>query len=222
MAISQAAQDYLKAIYKLQNNPADNGAVNTTTLSETVGVAAASATHMIKRLAEMRLVAHTPYKGVALTEAGEKIALEVLRHHRLLERYLMDSLGYTWDEVDEEADRLEHVISEAFEDRIDKAMGYPTTDPHGDPIPSKDGDVAREEVVRLSEVSVGRQVVIKKVSDESPEMLRYMDDLGLKPTARVEVRERAPFNGPLLVKVDPGSEHALGLEVADQIFVTEP
>jgi DtxR family Mn-dependent transcriptional regulator len=186
-----------------------------------MGVAAASVTNMVKRLAEMRLVRHTPYHGVALTEAGEKIALEVIRHHRLLECYLMDTLGYSWDEVDEEADRLEHVISEAFEERIDRVLGFPTTDPHGDPIPTKDGSIYQDATVRLSDVEAGRTVRIRQVSDTSAEMLRYMDDLGLKPDRAVTVKEKAPFNGPLLIKVDTDSEHALGLEVAEHIFVTD-
>ena len=221
MAISHSVQDYLKTIYKLQNDHGADGAVNTTLLSETMGVAAASVTSMFKKLAEMNLVRHTPYKGVALTDAGEKAALEVVRHHRLLERYLMDTLGYTWDEVDAEADRLEHVISEDFEERIDKAMGYPTTDPHGDPIPTKDGDIKRVDTSRLSEAGVGKRVQIRHVSDHDPKMLRYMEDLGLIPSATVEVRERAPFNGPLLVAVAAGGEHALGLEVARHIYVVD-
>ena len=219
--VSQTIQNYLRAIYKLQNRHGADGSVNTTLLSETMGVAAASVTAMFKKLAEMQLVRHTPYKGVALTDAGEKVALEVVRHHRLLERYLMETLGYSWDEVDAEADRLEHVISEEFEDRIDKAMGHPRIDPHGDPIPTKDGSIAREDTQRLSEVEVGKRVLIKQVSDQDPNMLRYMEDLGLVPSATVDVRERAPFNGPLLVAVTPGDEHALGLEVADHIFVVE-
>ncbi len=221
MAISHSVQDYLKTIYKLQNGHGADGSVNTTLLSETMGVAAASVTSMFKKLAEMNLVRHTPYKGVALTDAGEKAALEVVRHHRLLERYLMDTLGYSWDEVDAEADRLEHVISEDFEDRIDKAMGYPTIDPHGDPIPAKDGSIHRENTCRLSEISVGKRVQIRHVSDHDPNMLRYMEDLGLVPAATVEIRERAPFNGPLLVAVTSGDQHALGLEVAHHIYVVE-
>ncbi|MBK36322.1 MAG: DtxR family transcriptional regulator [Gemmatimonadetes bacterium] len=221
MAISHSVQDYLKTIYKLQNGHGANSSVNTTLLSETMGVSAASVTSMFKKLAEMDLVRHTPYKGVALTDAGEKAALEVVRHHRLLERYLMDRLGYSWDEVDAEADRLEHVISEEFEDRIDKAMGYPTIDPHGDPIPTKDGNIHRIDTSRLSETKVGKQVRIVHVSDHDPEMLRYMEGLGLVPATRVEVRERAPFNGPLLVVVNAGEEHALGLEVARHIHVAE-
>ena len=154
MAISHAVQDYLKAIYKLGNG---NGleSVNTTLLSDYLDVSAASTTNMVKKLAEMKLLAYTPYKGFALTNTGEKIALEVIRHHRLLEKYLADTLGYSWDEVDAEADRLEHVISEEFEDRIDRALGFPKTDPHGDPIPDSDGAVATPEYQTLLTCPVG-------------------------------------------------------------------
>ncbi len=221
MAISHAVQDYLKAIYKLEHELEADGNVNTTVLSEQLSVSPASTTNMVKKLAEMKLVVHTPYKGFVLTDAGAKIALEVIRHHRLLERYLTDTLGYSWDEVDAEADRLEHVISEDLEDRIDKVLGFPTIDPHGDPIPAKDGSIEKHPTERLSEIEAGRTVVIKKVSDDSAEMLRYMDDLGLRPSATIEVKERAPFNGPMLVEVDASIEHSIGLEVAGHIYVSE-
>ena len=221
MAISHAVQDYLKAIYKLEHDLEADGSVNTSVLSEQLKVSPASTTNMVKKLAEMKLVAHTPYKGFVLTEAGVKIALEVIRHHRLLERYLADTLGYSWDEVDAEADRLEHVISEELEDRIDKALGFPTTDPHGDPIPTKDGNIEKRPTKRLSDVEAGRTVVIQQVSDDSSEMLRYMEGLGLRPSATIEVKERAPFNGPMLVQVDASDEHSIGLEVAGHIYVSE-
>lgn len=221
MAISQAVQDYLKAIYKLENGYGADGSVNTTVLSDYLDVSAASATSMVKKLSDMRLLAYTPYKGFALTNAGEKIALEVIRHHRLLERYLADTLGYSWDKVDAEADRLEHVISEELEDRIDRALGFPTTDPHGDPIPTKEGNIEKHEMERLSNIEVGKTVVIRQVSDDSAEMLRYMDGLGLRPLTTLEIKNRAPFNGPMLVSVDESAEHSLGLEVAGHIYVSE-
>ncbi len=214
-------QDYLKAIYKIENGYEAEGSVNTKVLSEHLEVSAASTTNMVKKLADLKLLAYKPYKGFALTEAGENIALEVIRHHRLLERYLADTLGYSWDEVDAEADKLEHVISEAFEDRIDAALGFPKTDPHGDPIPGKDGTIHQHASEPLSEVTAGRKVMIRKVSDDSAEMLRYMDNLGLRPSATVEVRDRAPFNGPMLVSVGESGEFSLGLEVAGHIYVSE-
>ncbi len=218
--LSQAVQDYLKEIYKLQKGRNPVPSVHTSTISEVMNVAAASVTNMVKKLAEIKLVRHTPYQGVELTPAGEAIALEIIRHHRLLELYLADALGYRWDEVDAEADRLEHVISEEFEDRIDKVLGYPTIDPHGAPIPTKDGDIKQGNDQLLSRIKAGQTVTILQVSDQSSEMLRYMASLGLRPGVEVKVKERAPFNGPLLVRVDQESEHFLGLEVADHIYVT--
>lgn len=219
-AISQAVQDYLKAIYKLQNGRLAVASVNTSMVAEKMGVVAASATNMVKKLAEMKLVKHTPYQGVELTDTGEKVALEVIRHHRLLELYLAEVLGYDLDKVDAEADRLEHVISEEFEDRIDKVLGYPTIDPHGAPIPSKDGEIIFGNYRPLSEVEVGEQVQIKQVSDQSSEMLRYMGSMGLRPNVQVEVKERAPFNGPMQIQVEGEDQYSLGLEVANHIYVS--
>ena len=144
--LSGAVQDYLKTIYKLQEQ---GGAVSTSALAEAMGVAAASATGMVKKLAVLKLARHSPYQGVVLTKAGEKMALEVIRHHRLLELYLAEALGYSWDKVHEEAERLEHVISEEFEEKIFEALGRPTRDPHGDPIPTKDGTLVAGSHERL-------------------------------------------------------------------------
>ncbi len=218
--LSQAAQDYLKEIYKIQDASAPNVSVNTSAIAEKMDVAAASVTNMIKKLAVLKLVRHTPYQGVELTPAGIQIALEVLRHHRLIELYLTKTLGYDWDQVDAEADKLEHVISEEFEDRIDAALGYPTTDPHGSPIPTKGGNILEERGLPLSGLRKNRPAAIRHVSDQSPGMLRYMASLGLKPGVEVEVLEQAPFGGPLLVRVDGGKEHALGLEVARYIYLS--
>ncbi len=217
--LSQAAQDYIKSIYKLQNGHDPGPSVNTSLIAERMDVSAASATNMVKKLAEMKLLQHTPYRGVELTSAGEAIALEVIRHHRLLELYLADALGFKWDQVDAEADRLEHVISEEFEERIDEMLGYPKTDPHGAPIPSKEGDIAQPDYSRLAEVDAGQTVVIRQVSDKSPEMLRYMASLELKPGAVIAVQEKAPFNGPLKICVNGQAEHSLGMEVAEHIYV---
>ena len=217
--LSQAAQDYIKSIYKLQNGHEPVESVNTSLIAEKMEVAAASATNMVKKLAEMKLVQHTPYRGVELTEAGSRVALEILRHHRLIELYLANALGFRWDEVDAEADRLEHVISEEFEDRIDRVLGFPTTDPHGAPIPTKDGDIARFDYQRLTDVPEGTAAVIGQVSDQDPEMLRYMASLGLRPGVALEVKAKAPFNGPIEVEVSGGERQALGVEVAGHIYV---
>ena len=213
--ISGAVQDYLKTIYKLQE---DNGVVSTSALAEAMEVAAASVTGMVKKLAGLKLVRHNPYQGVTLTKAGEKMALEVIRHHRLLELYLAEALGYSWDKVHEEAERLEHVISEEFEDKIFEALGRPTRDPHGDPIPAKDGTVVAAEHDRLSDLEPGATGVIRQVSDSDAEMLRYLGTRGLVPNAPVEVLEKAPFNGPVTVKTRETS-HVLGRDLAQHIRV---
>ncbi len=220
--ISESVQDYLKAIYKLSNSPdteqSGDGSVTTSLLAERMQVSAASATNMIKKLAEMRLLRHRPYQGVRLTGAGEKMALEIIRHHRLLELYLAQALGYGWDRVDAEAERLEHAISEDFEDHIDRAMGYPTVGAHGEPIPSKEGIIAVHDYQRLSDIESGQVVCISQVSDRSPELLRYLDEKGLHLGTELEVRDKAPFSGSMLIAIRE-CEHHLGLEVADQIFV---
>ena len=217
--ISQAVEDYLKSIYKLQHGGAEKERVTTSVIADRMQVAAASATSMIKKLAEMHLLVHTPYQGVELTNAGKRIALETIRHHRLIELYLAQALGYPWDQIDAEADRLEHAISEEFEDRIDKALGYPTIGAHGEPIPTKQGQIEDREYARLSELETGQPAVIRRVSDRNPEMLRYMEEMGLQLGTRVEVREKAPFSGPLQLKINADKVKSLALEVANNIFV---
>ena len=217
--ISQAVEDYLKSIYKLQHGGAEKERVTTSVIADRMQVAAASATSMIKKLAEMHLLVYTPYQGVELTDAGERIALETIRHHRLIELYLAQALGYPWDQIDAEADRLEHAISEEFEDRIDKALGYPTIGAHGEPIPTKQGQIEDREYARLSELETGQPAIIRRVSDRNPEMLRYMEEIGLQLGTRVEVREKAPFSGPLQLKINADKVKSLGLEVANNIFV---
>jgi DtxR family transcriptional regulator, Mn-dependent transcriptional regulator len=213
--LSQAVEDYLKAVFEVQR---DHGKVATTVLAERMGVAPASATGMIKKLAALKLVRHNPYQGVVLTRAGEKMALEVLRHHRLLELYLKEALGYTWDQVHEEACRLEHVISEEFEDKIFEALGRPTRDPHGEPIPTKDGKMPNVDHEPLSDLQPGATGIISQVSKSDPEMLRYLGARGLIPEATVEVVEKAPFEGPLTVRTGDHS-YVLGRQLASHICV---
>jgi len=212
---TQAVEDYLKAIYELQ---AEGGKVSTTELSERLHVAPASVTGMVKKLAAMKLVVHEPYQGVELTPSGEKIALEVVRHHRLVESYLAESLGVSWDKVHEEADRWEHVLSEEMEDLMDDKLGHPTTDPHGAPIPSRDGTMPKSELRRLSELEAGEVAIIAEVSDHDADLLRYFGDMGLFPKVEVRVLSSAPFEGPVTIKTN-GDEHALGREVAGYILV---
>jgi DtxR family Mn-dependent transcriptional regulator len=174
---------------------------------------------MIKRLQELKLVTYTRSEEIRLTPAGEKIALEMIRHHRLLELYLLEALGYTWDQVDSEAEKLEHVISEEFEDRIDELLGYPTHDPHGDPIPTKDGYVEDVRHGTLADLEAGKAGVVRRVTDGDPEMLRYLGHLGLYPDTQVEMVVKEPYGGPLRVRVS-GSEHAIGRELAVNVFVS--
>ncbi len=214
---TQAVEDYLKAVYEL-GRTLDK--VTTSALAQHLEVAPASITGMVKKLAKLKLVTHQPYKGVTLTEAGERIALEVIRHHRLVERYLAEALGVPWDQVHEEAEKWEHVLSEDIEDRIDSLLGHPATDPHGSPIPGRDGTVTQPACMPLSDVERGRTVTVSEVSDRDAELLRYLGELGLYPDSRVEVLAKAPFDGPLTLRVD-GREQSLGREVARQVRVTE-
>jgi DtxR family transcriptional regulator, Mn-dependent transcriptional regulator len=213
--LSEAVQDYLKAIYKLQEQ---GGVVSTSALAEAMEVTAASVTGMVKKLAGLKLVRHNPYQGVVLSKAGQKMALEIIRHHRLLELYLAEALGYSWDKVHEEAERLEHVISEEFEEKIFEALGRPTRDPHGDPIPTKDGTMITTDHERLSDLEPGAKGIIRQVSDGTAEMLRYLGTRGLVPDTAFKVLDKAPFNGPLTVRTGHTS-HVLGRELARHIWV---
>lgn len=205
---SQAEQDYLKAIYHLGQRGGDER-VGTVALADWLGFAPASATNMIKKLTERGLVTHSPYHGVALTETGRKVALEVLRHHRLLEMYLNERLGVPWEQVHAEAERLEHALSEDLEDRIDAALGHPTTDPHGAPIPTKEGVIAAPPTQRLGTVLPGTTVMVTEVEDEDAALLAYLADLGLVPGVMVEVLRKGPFDGPLHIRIGD-AEYALG------------
>ena len=217
--LSPAVEDYLKAIYKLEiEHPADGGAT-TNAVARSMKVSAASVTNMLKRLAEMKLVNYESYKGVTLTEAGKKVALEIIRHHRLLELYLHEVMGYTWDKVHDEAEYLEHHISEEFEDKIAAMLGDPTHDPHGHPIPTKDGKIPALKFTSLADAEPGQQLVVKLVSDADPEMLKYMAELKLRPNAKVKIVSKAPFNGPITLEVE-GKKRSLGSEVARHISVS--
>jgi DtxR family Mn-dependent transcriptional regulator len=184
-----------------------------------MNVRPASATGMLKTLAELHLVTYTRYYGVSLTPAGERVALEILRHHRLIERYLVEALGFGWDEVHDEADRLEHVISEKFEARIATLLGHPTTDPHGAPIPAMDGTMPAHSTINLADVAVGQPHTITRVrGDNYPERLKYLESLGLVPGKEVIVETAAPFDGPLSIAVD-GSTVVLDRRMAILIVV---
>ena len=195
---SQAVQDYAKAIYALELR--DGEAVSTNALADRLGVTAASASGMVKRLDELGLVEHQPYRGVSLTEDGRRVALEVMRHHRLLELYLVKSLGVPWDRVHQEAEVLDHVLSEELEELIAAKLGDPKYDPHGDPIPTRDLTIEEGSTVSLQALEVGDRGTFARVSDSDPDMLRFLAERGIAPGDRLEVVEKQPFEGPLFVR----------------------
>lgn len=213
--ISHAMEDYLKTVYLLGRN---GEKVSTSALAKKLNCSAASVTNMLQKLASLKLVQYKPYQGVKLTTTGNRVALEVLRHHRLIELYLKEVLGYSWDKVHAEAEQLEHVISEEFEERIDKALGYPTRDPHGHPIPRKDGTVMEENLSSLWHVNAMTNVSVVRVEDRNPSVLRYLDTMGIHPEIKLYVLEKSPFNGPILIRLN-GVEHSLSEELARQIYV---
>jgi DtxR family transcriptional regulator, Mn-dependent transcriptional regulator len=205
---SEAVENYAKAIYSLQSR-AGGEPVATNELADRLEVTPASASSMIKKLADLGLVEHVPYKGVQLTAEGERLALEVLRHHRLLELYLADQLGVPWDRVHDEAEQLEHVLSEDLEERIAAKLGNPTRDPHGDPIPDAELHVDECATRSLTELQAGDHGRFVRVSDSDPAMLRYLSERGVHLGDRLEVVERQPFDGPLTVRFD-GALQVLG------------
>ena len=213
---AEGAENYAKAIYQLQGSGEE--AVGTGAVADRLGVTPASASAMLKRLADDGLVEHAPYRGVRLTADGEQLALEMIRHHRLIELFLAEVLGMPWDRVHEEAEVLEHHISEELEELIAAKLGQPARDPHGDPIPNRELDIEDDRTVALSELAVGTAAVFERVSDRDPEMLRYLDSRGIRPGAEIEVTGREPFEGPIRVAVG-GSEHALGTPLAQRMRV---
>ena len=213
---SEAVEDYAKAIYGLQHQ--EGGPVSTSALAERLDVAPSSVTAMLKRLDELGLVRYEPYHGVRLTAAGERVALEVIRHHRLLEAFLADALQMPWDRVHDEAEVLEHYISEDLERRIAEKLGNPSLDPHGDPIPTPDLAMAADRTTALDRLSVGDVATFSRVSDSDPEMLRYLAERGIRPGVRLRVMDLQPFGGPVFVEVG-GREHALGGDLAQKMRV---
>lgn len=215
LSLSAAAEDYLKTIYKLQSS---GEAVTTQALAARLKVAAPSATAMIKKLASLKLVRHEKYRGVVLTTAGEKIALETIRHHRLVETYLAEVLGLDWDKVHDEAERWEHVLSEEVEAKIAEALNHPTRDPHGAPIPSLNGEITVDGWTPLTKLTTGAQGIVRRVSDENPETLRHLRDMQLLPGATVEVLRAVPAEGVLQLRI-AGKRRMLGVSPANAVFV---
>ena len=201
-----SVEDYIKAIYKAH---AERGNVATQELADRLDVSAPAVSKMMRRLSELRLITHTPYQGVKLTRAGEKLALEIIRHHRLIELYLVQAMGYSWDAVHEEAERLEHHISEEFEERMDELLGHPTACPHGDPIPTRAGTIAR-----TSNRSLARQ----RTRDADSDLLRHLESLGVTPGTAIEFVTQEPFEGPLVLQVG-GRRVRLTPQAAKDVFV---
>ncbi|HMJ03779.1 MAG TPA: metal-dependent transcriptional regulator [Conexibacter sp.] len=206
---SEAIEDYAKAIYALQRRTGGEEGVSTNDLAERLGVTPASVSAMLKKLADRGLAVHERYRGVVLTPEGEHVALEILRHHRLLELYLAEHLGVPWDRVHEEAEALEHVISEDLEARIAAKLGNPTHDPHGDPIPSADLVMEEGDTRSLAELEPGARGRFVRISDSDSAMLRYLDERGVRLGDALEVLDRQPFGGPLTVRFG-AAEHVLG------------
>jgi DtxR family Mn-dependent transcriptional regulator len=214
-ALTGPVEDYLKAVYELERA---GTAAATTDLAARLGVAPASVTGMVRRLARQGLLTHRRYRGVRLTAAGRQAALRIIRRHRVIESYLVRALGYRWDEVDEEAERLEHAASDGFVDRMAAAIGEPTNDPHGAPIPSREGAVNEARYRTLADVAAGAAAEVMQVSDDDPELLRYLEDLAIKPGSTVRVAERAPFGGPITLEVGE-LVRVVGPALAERVLV---
>jgi DtxR family Mn-dependent transcriptional regulator len=211
-----AIEDYAKAIFSLEARSEEP--VSTTALAERLGITPGSVSAMLKRLDELGLITHVPYRGVRLTADGQQLALEVIRHHRLLESFLADALDMPWDRVHAEAEVLEHVLSEELEELIAAKLGHPTVDPHGDPIPSAQLELEERSTQSMESLQPGDQGLFVRISDSDPEMLRYLADRGISPGDRFSVRERQPFGGPLFVSF-AGCEHAIGGRLAGAMRV---
>ena len=216
--ISPSVEDYLKTLYKLERE-SDGEPVATGALAMAMEVTPASASNMIQRLRDLDFLVYTAYEGATLTEHGRKVALEVIRHHRLLELYLKEVMGFGWGEIHDEAERLEHHISERFESRIEEMLGHPTHDPHGHPIPSRDGSVDEVSGQLLSDLHEGDVARIDHISDEDSDILHLLEQRGLLPGATVEVVESRPLEGILVVSVD-GAKQLIGQPVAEKVYVT--
>ncbi len=220
--MTEAVDDYLKAIYELTE---DDDRASTASIARKLEVAPASVTGMLRKLADQEppWVAYEKHHGATLTDRGRSRALEIIRHHRLIESFLHESLGYRWDEVHDEAEKLEHAISERFEERIAKQLGDPEVDPHGHPIPRKDGSIPERTETNLLDVAPGVVARVSRVSDRDPELLRYLSTLGVKPGVRVELVERGPFEQPLMLRIgDAPQVRALGVRVCGEIHVAHP
>jgi len=213
--VTSATEEYLEIIYKLQEK---SGVATTSDLVRSLKVAPGTVTNTIARLEKESLVIHKPYRGVRLTEKGRRIALRTIRKHRLSERLLTDLLNVEWEKVHEAACKLEHSISDEIAKKIEKALGHPKTCPHGNPIPTECGGIIEEKCEPLSELSPGEKGVIAKITDERTELLEYLNSIGVRPNKIVEIIEKAPFGGPIVIRIE-GKDHALSQEIASLIEI---
>ncbi len=209
-SLTRSVEDYLKAIYRLSPQ---GRAASTSEIAQRLDLSPASVSGMVKRLSEQGLLEHVPYKGVQLTSEGRRAALRMLRRHRLIEAFLVAHLGYTWDTVHDEAERLEHAVSDTLVDRMAAVLGHPAVDPHGDPIPTSEGDILELASTPLSEVPAGAAVEVRQVEESQPDRLRYIASIGLRPGVHVTVVDRQPFEGPITIAVD-GRTHVVGHQLA--------
>jgi len=214
--LTAPAEDYLKAIYDLERS---GNAAGTNEIAAQLAIAPASVSGMVRRLAEQGLIEHEPYRGVRLTEAGRRAALRTLRRHRIIEAYLAEALGYPWDRVHDEAERLEHAASDELIDRMAAAIGEPERDPHGAPIPTREGSVDEPRLSSIDELPAGARGRVSRVSDYDGDRLRYLAELGVTPGAVVEVVERAPFDGPITLRLEDGSQRSVGRALARQVMI---
>jgi DtxR family Mn-dependent transcriptional regulator len=209
------AEDYLKAIYELEQKGTSAG---TNDIAARLGIAAASVTGMVQRLSRLGLVQVERYKGAKLTAAGRKAALQLIRRHRIIESYLVERLGYGWDDVHDEAERLEHAASDELIARMAESIGNPTADPHGAPIPSEEGEVDETRLRSIADLDAGLEATVVRMSDRDPAFLRYLDGLGIRPGARVQVAAKAPFGGPISLEID-GARHDVGTAAAERVYI---
>jgi DtxR family transcriptional regulator, Mn-dependent transcriptional regulator len=215
VALTGQAEDYLKAIYELEQQGA---AAGTNDIAARLGIAAASVSGMVQRLARLGLVRAERYRGARLTIAGRAAALQLIRRHRIIECYLVERLGFGWEDVHDEAERLEHAASDELIAKMADAIGNPTADPHGAPIPTASGEVDETRLPSIAELAEGEQATVVRMSDRDPAFLRYLDGLGIRPGATVKVVAKAPFGGPLTIAVG-GAQHAVGTSAAGQVFI---
>ena len=212
---SEQIEDYLKNIYKIQSS---EGKASTSSLSEKLQISPASVSEMIKKLADEGSLTHTPYKGVELTESGKRAALKIVRKHRLWEMFLVEVLHFGWDEIDQEAERFEHIMSEKMEDKIDEVLGFPSVDPHGDPIPTKHGTIKTIKAFPLEDAEEGASVRVVRVNDENPELLQYASSIGLLLNKKISVRQRMKFDNSLIIKIG-AKDTTVSATLAKNIFV---